>query len=45
MARKIDLNHCRKIVKQLLAMKTADEIQGYMFDEFKRHAEFEIELR
>jgi phosphotransferase system enzyme I (PtsI) len=45
MARKIDLNHCRKIVKKLLAMKTADEIQGYMFDEFKRHAEFEIELR
>jgi phosphotransferase system enzyme I (PtsI) len=45
MARKIDLNHCRKIVKQLLAMKTTDEIQGYMFDEFKRHAEFEIELR
>ncbi len=45
MARKIDLNHCRKIVKQLLAMKTADEIQGYIFDEFKRHAEFEIELR
>jgi phosphotransferase system enzyme I (PtsI) len=45
MARKIDLNHCRKIVKQLLAMKTADEIQAYMFDEFKRHAEFEIELR
>lgn len=45
MARKMDLNHCRKIVKQLLAMKTAHEIQGYMFDEFKQHAEFEIELR
>lgn len=44
MTRKIDLSHCREVVKQLLTMKTADEIQGFMFDEFKRNADFEIEM-
>ena len=44
MARKIDLTHCQEVVKQLHQMKTADEIQGFMFEEFKRNADFEIEL-
>jgi phosphotransferase system enzyme I (PtsI) len=44
MARKIDLTHCQEVVKQLHLMKTADEIQGFMFEEFKRNADFEIEI-
>jgi len=44
MARKIDLTHCQEVVKQLHQMKTADEIQGFMFEEFKRNADFEIKL-
>jgi len=44
MIRKIDLTNCANIVNSLLEMKTAEEIQAFIFEEYKRHSDFETIL-
>jgi phosphoenolpyruvate-protein phosphotransferase (PTS system enzyme I) len=44
MIRKIDLSNCANIVNSLLEMKTAEEIQAFIFEEYKRHSDFETIL-
>jgi phosphoenolpyruvate-protein phosphotransferase (PTS system enzyme I) len=44
MIRKIDLISCANVVSHLLGMKTAEEIQAFIFDEYKRHSDFETIL-
>ena len=44
MIRKIDLASCANVVNHLLDMKTAEEIQAFIFDEYKRHSDFETIL-
>ncbi len=44
MIRKIDLANCANVVDHLLGMKTAEEIQAFIFDEYKRHSDFETVL-
>jgi phosphotransferase system enzyme I (PtsI) len=44
MIRKIDLASCTDVVNHLLGMKTAEEIQAFIFEEYKRHSDFETIL-
>ncbi len=44
MIRKIDLTSCSDVVNHLLGMKTAEEIQAFIFEEYKRHSDFETIL-
>lgn len=44
MARKIDTQQCKKVVDQVLRMKTAAEIDAYMTHELKAHAPEFFEL-
>jgi phosphotransferase system enzyme I (PtsI) len=44
MIRKINLASCTEVVSHLLDMKTAEEIQTFIFSEYRRHSDFETIL-
>jgi phosphotransferase system enzyme I (PtsI) len=44
MVRKVDISSCTNVVNSLLDMKTAEEIQSFIFEEYKKHRDFETVL-